>query len=445
MKPSLHIGTLLNRYWGELFFFIYLVLASFFYLERTLFLDNAFQTFLAIQDGFIEVNANRWPAVINRVLLLLAVKLSLGLNTVLWFFSINYVLVHFLAFALIRYLCKDKMLSLALIAMLTIPVVHGFFWCNSELILALCFLILWFASIRNNKWWLSFCLSIVLAWIHPLILIPFGFCCLLLLERSSLKNLKYMISASLFFIAFIVKDRFFPNWYDEIKRTEFLANWNSYALSDLDPGISILTNSDPIISLVLIISIGILTYFKKIKTLLIMIISIVPYLIILDIADPQVSNSMRFYNEINLYPVFFICLLALASEFKIGSLRLFPLSMMLMISFAAIRWTITSETYTKRIQWITEFIQDKDRCVVDQSQIDETVMIMTWASAYESLVISSLKGQSRSVLITNEPQKFKVHTGSDTLLTEFREYALKDLNISYFQLPEKPYSYHCLD
>lgn len=439
------INRILNKYWGELFFFIYFLLASLFYKERTLFLDNAFQSFLLIQDGIIEVNANRWPAVINRILPYLAVHLSLELKAVLYFFSVNYVLVHFGAFSLVKYYLKDQKMSLILIAFLSLPILHGFFWSNSELILGICLYLVHLSALRNKKILLSTILSILLAWVHPLILLVFVFgLALEVLNRNKLlKNL--LITSTGFLASYLVKQFFFPNWYDRMKSQEFASNLNQYDLFDFDLGMGILWNSDLIILATLLISLLLLCLNRSwIKVLLLSLFSAC-YLMIIDISSPGITSDLQFYHEINLYPIFLasiLCHLNYRREsFKIP----YGIIMIGLSLFLCIRVSVLSDHYSERIKWYLGISEQYDRCILDSETFKDSPLIMEWASAYESLIISSLYSDSKTLLISSDPEKFSTKMQSDSLLTEFRKYAYKDLNIKYFALENKSYSFNCLD
>ena len=439
------INRILNKYWGELFFCIYLILASSFYKERTLFLDNAFQSFLLIQDGIIEVNANRWPAVINRVLPYLAVQLSLELKAVLYLFSVNYVLVHFGAFALVKYYLKDQKMSLILIAFLSLPVLHGFYWSNSELILGICFYLVFLSALRNKKIVLSTILAIILAWVHPLILMVFVFgLALEVLNRNKhLKNL--LITSTGFLASYLVKQLFFPNWYDRMKSKEFASHLSQYGLFDFDLGVGILWNSDLIILATLIISLLILSMNRSWIKVLILISFSVCYLLILDISSPDIITDLQFYHEINLYPLFLASVLCLL-DYKSESLKIpYGIIMVGLSLFLCIRVSILSENYSDRIVWYKEISEQYDRCILDSASFKDSPLIMEWASAYESLIISSLYSNSKTILITDNPGKFSSNLQSDSLLTEFRKYAYKDLNIRYFTIDNTNYSFDCLD
>jgi len=154
---------------------IYFVLCIVLYQERTLFLDNAFQVFLLIQDENIVVNANRWPAVVVRILPLICIKLGFSLKTILMSFSLSYFLFHFGIYAFIKWKLKDNKNAFLVFLLLVIPVCHSFFWCNSELILGLSLMVLWLSFYENQKWISLSILTLILPWVHPLLLLCFLF------------------------------------------------------------------------------------------------------------------------------------------------------------------------------------------------------------------------------------------------------------------------------
>lgn len=439
----------IKKFWGDFFFTVYLLMALILFKERSLFLDNAFQCFLLIQDATIEVNANRWPAVINRLLPWLCVKLTMGLDVILMSFSASYVLVKYGIFKLLQYLKSPYYILISYILVLSVPVAHGFFWCNSELILCFGFILIWLQSLLSNRYTLAMGFAFFAAWTHPLCIILYGVFHLFYTMQGRLKNIKFHLFSLALPLMYFIKSFGFPNWYDNMKNEEFKEALSLYRFSDSYLALeNIFMHSWAITTFLLLISI-VLIYKKKWLSLALLTVFGISYSLMLDISTSVHAHNhgLQFYNEINVYVLFIAASIIGLYQLKqnwLGEHR-FLISL---IALGILSFNVLSKLdfYSNRIKWYQTVLEKEDRLICDYKQLGDNPLVLPWASAYESLIISSMyMPHSRSILITERPEKFEQYDKTNFLLTEFREYEYSTLNTHYFKLEERPYRFKCLD
>jgi len=81
---------------GHLSFFILLLGAVYFYKERILFADSAFQFFKIVNFEKINIEAARYGAILPEFPLLLAMKLGIGLKMLLIIYSVSFIGLYYM-------------------------------------------------------------------------------------------------------------------------------------------------------------------------------------------------------------------------------------------------------------------------------------------------------------------------------------------------------------
>lgn len=435
-------------YW--LTFSVFYLSAGIYFAEaRTLFLDNAFQVFRLIQDDAIVINAYRWPAAVYRLAPLIAIRLGLDLGLVLHVFSVSYALVPILGAAYLLLGLRDVRSAFLLITLVSLPLVHGFFWCNSELFLAIQMSVLLWAAISHRRWIISKMLAICLAWTHPLsfilVMFPFFF---QLADRCRYSFMHYFILV-LYSINYLVKSFFFKNWYDTIKQRQLSENLNTINRGILEDMLDYVLHVDPVLIVTMLLTFLFLVYRRR-WTQTILYLSSIFSLCFIFCLTADTAMAPEFYTELNNYLLYFISLYILAREFqqipsKESKPNSWALILVLILAFSAVRWYRASGFYTQRIDWIEQKVTKYDRHLFIGQLGEGTPLVLPWASAYESLLISSLRGKSGSFTYTDNAEKAQFEGRDDILVTEYRIYSIPDLDRRYFPLTQKPYTLVYLD
>ena len=159
-----------------------LLFSVLFYRERAWLLDVAYQTFLMINEGTVQVMVYRFGAAIVQSLPLLGIKLGAPLWMISLLYSVSFTLFFLLIYHLIVKSCKNDHLGLVLVLVFTLLVHDSFYWTTSEQIQGLAVLLLFYAYLLKDAdangflhWFLLTVGIIALAYYHPLIFIPFYF------------------------------------------------------------------------------------------------------------------------------------------------------------------------------------------------------------------------------------------------------------------------------
>ncbi len=424
---------------------IYVLGALIFWQERSLFLDNPFQIFLMIVDNRIEVMAHRWPAVLVRILPYLAIQIGAPLKVVLMVFSLSYALFHALVFILIRFVLKDKLCSLLLVGMLTIPVSHSYFWNNSELIQGLSMLILLLALIRKGNAVGVVAVSVILPWYHPLILLPFLFVFIFRVVQNSFRLHRPERIAGLGFVfSYLTKMVVFPNWYDNSKQNELLRNLYHFRGEDLEYLQSYfqLTLDHFLFS---ILGIGGLLLFllvakRKVAAIGLLLSFSFGYLFILTLVHR--GELYAFYEEVNMMIMAFFVLWTLVYIFFQS--RWLPILVITGSVIGCCHIVKTAGFYTDRIQWMGQKLESMDhpKTIFTVNPEAEKYLVQEWASAFESLLISSSilnQPVNKSFLFTDDDEVYRDRLDSVLFLTSFKLYPLDQVNRRYFKVPGEKY------
>jgi len=423
---------------------IYFIFACIFFQERTLFLDNPFQIFLMIVEGDIAVNAHRWPAVIVRFIPYLLIQLEVPIKFVLLSFSLSYWLFHFCVFYIIRYKLRERSFALLQLTTVTLPVVHSFFWCNSEQNLAVSLLVLTLALFSQKKYIWTSILCFVLLWLHPLIFLPFGFAMSLnaadlFINKRSNRDYKAPIYFALGFTTiYVLKSVFIKNWYDKIKAVTFKQNLSTYDFNIIEIVKPFLFDNYFLFPVLTAVAICILIIKRLYVKAGLWMLFVVFYLTILDISG-STDTSYMFYDEVNYLLLFFGAALLLKDHFQKLNSKFKSGLFICACILTVVNWCFTSSFYSERIAWYKSIGGEYDRSIVDFQDVNQDMIIMPWASAYESLVISCLSGDSSTTLITNNVKKYSLESSLHVFYTEFKSYDLERVNNSYFELEDKSY------
>ncbi len=166
------------------------VMAAFFYLERIIMPDTAFQVFEIIMRKSFAIQVNRFGAAATQVFPLMAVKAGLSLHQVLLWYSLSFVVFPLVLFAILAWGAKGRVMALALALFALLLTNHTFYWVQSELLQGCVLLIFVFglATAREQlPWlWLAFLAPLmgVVVFFHPLTFIPYVFLSLFFLGHK---------------------------------------------------------------------------------------------------------------------------------------------------------------------------------------------------------------------------------------------------------------------
>lgn len=437
------------------------LLAAVFYRERAWLLDIAFQTFLMINEGSVQVMVSRFGAALVQLLPLLAIKLEAPVALVSLLYSISFPLLFlgFYAFT-VRVLRNDR-LGWAIVLLYTLIVYDSFYWATSEqqqgLGAVLVFYAYWLRYPRQERPWMwavSAFGVVALAYYHPLTFISFYFLWAYfgLHFKERLLGRAYWLMAGFMALVLGVKSWLSANWYDTAKYSSFSDNLLAYFPNyfDLPAHAKFLENALTIwygFPLFLLALTVFYAYRKMWWKLALVWLTCFGYLMLLHIGAPQ--STYRFYVEVNY----------MALSIFVGVPFLFDIAPLLrerslLLLFGGLLLlrlgTIAAhhKPFQARWQWIARTLAEqeegRDRFYLTEKEAPMDTLLMSWGLPYESLIISAA-GQGgtglKTLLIHPDMQPFEADLQSDTVfITPFKTYSMEELNTAYFPLGRARYS-----
>jgi hypothetical protein len=170
-----------------------ILLSIFFAKERMLFLDSSIYLFEIINRENFYFPYRRFANVFNQFLPLIGVKLHFKTHIILLLYSLNIQLLFTTIFLIIHFGLKQKQLAFAIPLFQLMICYESFFLPVSELSIGIAFLILWLAVSQTkakfngkNYWFISIFLSIIIAFSHPILILPILFVLIYnLIEKKS--------------------------------------------------------------------------------------------------------------------------------------------------------------------------------------------------------------------------------------------------------------------
>ncbi len=442
-------------------FGLLIALALVFYLERMTNLDMAFQTFLMLKSGNVEIQSGRFGAIATQIWPWAAQVMGLSLKGVLLAYSLG----HALWSAILAAFCwriGQWRWSLAIGLVATLMTTHTFYWLSEmpQGLVFLCAVFAWMhskGSLRAFTWWqwpIWLGAMVTAFYFHPLMLYALGFLCVFfMLDRSKPRDWIWLhLSALAIFGALVIlKYKILKlDWYDAaaLKRQEAFGKLWPHWL-DLESNRKFLewTASDYwLVWLVLLGSIGYYCWNRNwVKAAWIMLC---PLGFVLMVNVPYYEAvGQQFYME-NLYlPLALFASIPLIFDVLRGSdadqlSRNGAIALGILFSLNLFRIEQAHHLWTDRLEWEQGFLKStvqrpQRKILLTEKQVPMDTLKMSWGSPYEFLLLSSLASpdSARCLIISDSPARF------DTLLAEprlflgsFKNYPFEVLPKRYFNL-----------
>jgi hypothetical protein len=400
LKKYIKEKTFVVLYWVA-----YVFLCLHFYLERSTYGDNSYYLFQIIQQNDFCIQYARYAAVFNQWLPLLAVKLQMSLKTILFFYTISPVFLYFIIFLVIRYLVKEKWLSYLFMISLVVTVRDSFFYVNDELNLMGSLLILMVAVLRSDR--LNtisriialFIVITIMQFAHLFLLLAAGvFLAIYFIEKRQKEALVGMVIVVVIVVlrATLLKGGRDGSSIDALS-IKVITLKNLYA----SPFAIFFRKSVfyyylPAITVMMVLFIlNKSSFYTKIASVfgfLCLYLLLVVFLI---------NGASDMYNDKYLAIVFLIYWSVLASIIETDKTDTFSIKA---IVFFAVLFSFFQlfkiEKYTDRVNFLTELMQEKPvKQIYLFEKMPDNLKTMSWSVPYETLFISSLKGNTQTILI----------------------------------------------
>jgi len=436
------------------------VLAIVFYQERIINLDMAFQTFLILKSGSVEIQSGRFGAAATQFWPWAAQAVGLPLKGVLMAYSLG----HALWPAILAFFCwriGQWRWSLAIAMVATLMTTHTFYWL-SEMPAGLVFLCAVFAwmhakgSLTAFRWWeLPILLGALVTafYFHPLVLYAHAFLCLFfLLDWNKPRNWAWMhlIALGVFGALAILKYKVLKlDWYDAIaiqRQEAFGKLWPHWF--DIESNRKFLEWSVQDYWLLwTVIAVCVAYYIWRQSWAKALFVAFWPLAFVIMVNVPYFEAvGQQFYME-NLYlplavfasiPLIFDVLRDQIKSDQLARSGMVALGILFLLNL--FRITQAHQLWTEKLQWEKTFLKEtanrsQRKIVLSEKQIPADTLIMTWGSSYEFLMLSALAhpDSARCLIIHDSPERF------DSLLTRphlffgaFKNYPFEELPKEYF-------------
>ncbi len=441
-----------------------IVLASVFFLERITNLDMAFQTFLILKSGSIEIQSGRFGAAATQVWPWSAQAMGLSLKTVLLAYSLGHVLWP----TLLAWFCwriGQWRWSLAIGLAATLLTTHSFYWLSEmpQGLVFLCAVFAWMhskGSLTNLRWWqwpLWLGALVTAFYFHPLVLYAHAFLCVFfLLEQNKPRSWAWLHLSALgiFGILVFLKYKVLKlDWYDAValKRQEAFGKlWPHWF--DLESNRKFLEWSVKDYWLLWLVLLGCIVYYVwKRNWIKALFVTAYPLGFVLMVNVPYYEAvGQQFYME-NLYlplavfaaiPLIFDVLRDKNQYDHLARNGAVVLGVLFLLNLFRIEHAHRS--WTERLEWERSFLKETAplshrKIVLSEKQVPMDKLKMAWGSSYEFLLLSSLThpDSARCLIIHDNPERFdSLLTRPRLFLGAFKNYPFEDLPKTYFNFQD---------
>lgn len=435
---------LLSLYW-----LVFLFLCIVFYKERSTYADNSYYLFEIIQHKTFCIQYDRFFSITTQFLPLLAVKLQLPLNIVMYAFSVNPLILYFSVFLCIRYLSHEKWLSYIYLLSLLITVHHSFFYVNDELNQAAGLLILMVAVLRSEK---LNRLSKIVALLMVLTGIQFAHLFLVI------------AAASILFIYFIEKKELtgiigivFTITIVLIRAVLFKSGRDGSSIDSLDWKFITFKNlyTSPFAvffknmlwqyylpAVVLMLTLFVRSHLSFITKLFSFFVLIGMYIVLLVFLR---NGASLMYNDKYLAVWFLICWSIIAIDINTQqSDKNWIYAWVFIATLFSFAGLWKENYYTKRIDYLKTMMRQKAvKQIYVFEEVPDFLQTMSWSIPYETLFISSLEGETKTILIKEHFYKINEYLQDSTVFlgAEWTFGKPVKLNRNYFNLRMERYKY----
>lgn len=450
---------------GHFYFLILLLFSIYFYKERILFTDSAFQFFKIINFEKINIEASRYGAILPQLPVLLLSKWGLDIKLLTITFSASFILLYYTIYIIAVHKLKSIEAGFAILLVLTVCISQSFFHPVTETHQSLVFSVLLYAILQFNNFrfaLLQYFLAvfvIVLSFLtHPVALYTNVFVIgYVAIDKKQLKSFfPYTLLLMIGVLAVIkvtltegdsYEGRFFTELFHSVSTISNLPGTQSVKF--------FITRAGSLYFSIIILNIIVLAYFihqkknlKLLWTLGVQFVFLLTTIITYNEGDATLMmerafmplalfSGILFMQEIkpDLRKIKFIKIVFLVLLVFIGLNRIYHQGQV----FKA-RTTFTQTLLKKTAQY------DNRKYIFDKSELDQH-MLAFWSNSFETLILSAIDVNvpTQTIFLSNMPEQLKKYTtesgGQVFLGTDFwLEWNVESLNPKYFNLPnDKPY------
>ena len=456
---------------GFVFFGILFYISWQFYLERMLYVDDAFYFFQLLQADRPITALNRYGDFIPQLLPYVAYKMESPLHTVLICYSVSFILLHYLIFLIVTLILKNNGAGIAIMLASCLSYYHAFYTplvqLNESIIAAI---MLWALIhpetpyVSNKEKILSalgaFATIFYMSFLHPLgivaIMFVFG------IELIGAKRFKdrylwitIIAGAGWFLFKIMIlyrtqydKDHIIPlsvMWQQ-------LPNWRHWPSTQYLDNLTYLHFRSLKWLGIIIVA---LCLRKGIAFFLFVLAFIIAFSLLYFITLYK-GESALYYEDYYCYYGFFIGLLFVFLFYHPRRKNLVILLSLPLLYIGVHRIYIARTLLTDRVGYLNRLIDQAEKtkerkCIVDEKCYPYDYAMAPWNVAFETLIYSSLRGADSTVTIFVKKPDFAglcdtviKHPKLNVMLgAHFAPlwYTSNDIPEEYFKLPSTGYTY----
>ncbi len=450
---------------GHFYFLILLFLSIYFYKERILFTDSAFQFFKIINFEKINIEASRYGAILPQLPVLLLAKWGLGIKLLTIAYSVSFVFLYYLIFIIVVHLLKNAEAGYAILIVLTACISQSFFHPVTETHQSLVFTILLYAIIQYQdfrfiaiKYFLSVFFIALSFFAHPVALYTNVFVIgYVAIDKKQLKSAFPYILLCIIGIMAVAKvlltktDSYEGRFFAELFQSSstFINLFKTQSLKFFIERADTLYLSIFLLEIVVVVNlIKKRKFLKLIWSLGIQFVYMLITLITYHNGDATLMMERAFMPLALFSGILFIHEVKPKDE----KIRVVKLAFLLLIVFIGLsRIYNQGQSFKTRTEFNQNLLKrtaqyNNYKYIIDKSELDQH-MLAFWSNSFETLILSAIDVNvpTQTIFLSNMPEQIKKYTtesgGQVFLGTDFwLEWNVESLNPKYFNLPnDKPY------
>jgi hypothetical protein len=452
---------------GTITYFALAVIAGVYYKERTAFLDVSFRLFHLLDDGTLNIQANRFGEMLTQWIPLLGRYLQLPIAWIAWGYSIGLVLYYYtLFFICVRGLHRADF-GLLLLLFNVFMVSYTFWWMQIEFAQGIALAIVFFAWLSKSGSIQRFSipsLLLYLVWVrtliyfHPLLplVLLLGLTFLIFKPQTAhvptLKTPLYSMTSLWILIEVWMKNNLFPKaWYDA-QASEGLKNFellfpNYWDIPANQNFIRYCWTDYYLLPMALVLITFFYVWKRQFFKLFFVWIAFFGYLLLVNVSNYQ--GMPQFHIESFYLPLSLIVLFPLVFDL-FPSLRYPKLAILLIVAVLVLRVVHIAQLhrpYTARVAWQESVLErtshlPNQKIILAEKDVPMDTLIQSWGSAFEFWLLSSIQNHNnpRSVVIYNDWNKFDYALPQNKVfLSEWEVTPYEELPKKYFNFQDTSY------
>ncbi len=410
---------------ANVFFFLLFVLASYFYKERMLCYDPAFFSFNIIHDLDFYPVLGRWGSVFSQILPVIFANYGADVKTILWSYSVSFILLYYLFYLIIRYVYKDNRAVMVLLLALCLTFRSTFYYATAELYQALAISVIFGCSygrwlkqqkLLASQFWVSVALVIGVSFYHQASVFPILFFIGWFWLENGLQHYKKpTLMLGLTLLWFVVRIKLLTvSTYEQGKllgSSEYIAMlkniWDlpsteylfGYLVNDqFVPGFVLKELVLPVFLLAVVVTAMLakraywLAGFTALFTL--------GFALVVVLTLGTGESAIMYENYMSLYGLF-IGLPLVFMMLKTTSKKLVLAVVALLCITSLVNIKSKGGLFTQRVQYVTNMVEygkqfKQDKFILYPSNVPEELVGATWSFPFETLLASALDGPAHS-------------------------------------------------